>query len=79
MDMQQRGQRAKEILADPLIVETLDLIEQSLIQTWKESNEATAREDAWYTLRGHQRFINILTTTIESGEYSKALEEKYNV
>ena len=79
MDMQQRGHRAKEILADPLIVEALDLIEQSLIQTWKESDDSTAREDAWYTLRGHQRFVTTLTNLVWTGEYQNTLEEKYNV
>ena len=78
MDMKQRGHRAEELLSDPLLVETLDLIEQSLTQSWKESTETTAREELWYTLRGHQRFKEILTVTMESGKYQEALEEKRN-
>lgn len=78
MDMQQRGQRAESLLNDPLLIDTLDVIEQSLIQAWMQSTDTTAREDAWYTLRGHQRFKSTLITTIESGKYEQALEEKVN-
>ena len=79
MDMKERGHRAAEMLSDPLVIETLDLIEQTIIQSWKETQDVTAREDLWYTLRGHQRFKNVLQSAIENVEFEDRLAEKRNV
>jgi hypothetical protein len=79
MDMKERGQRAAQLLSDPLVIETLDLIEQTIIQAWKETKEVTAREDLWYTLRGHQRFKTVLQSAIENVEFEDKIAEKYNV
>lgn len=76
MNNAQLGQRARELLADPAVTEILSMIEQTLTQTWKDSTETTAREDAWYTLRGHQRFINILETLDANAHFEATLEEE---
>ena len=80
MDMQDRGHRAAQLLQDPLLLEALDLVEHELTQIWKGANTTLEqREQAWYTLRGHQRFKDILQLALETGKYDQILEEKYNV
>ena len=80
MDMKDRGHRAAQLLQDPLLIEALDLVEHELTQIWKGANTTLEqREQAWYTLRGHQRFKDILQLALETGKYDQILEEKYNV
>lgn len=72
----ERGQRAAALLQDPLIVEALDGIEQTLRDQWENAVTTDIREELWYTLKGMQRFKNLLTISIENGVYEKALMEK---
>jgi len=74
MDVSRLGQRAKELLADPEVKEILDLIEQELTQSWKDGKHQTDREDAWYTLQGHQRFLRTLEILESNYVLNKTLD-----
>ena len=76
MDQISRGHRASELLADPLIVEALDGLEQLLQSQWLDSTTSEAREELWYTIKGMQRFKQYLRIAVENGDYEKALMEK---
>lgn len=46
---QDRGNRAKKLLENDLLIESFDSVEQQFIDKWKETGfkEADVREDAW--------------------------------
>jgi hypothetical protein len=75
MTPEQKGQAAKAILENPFAIEILEELEQVYIQAWRESNETEAREDAWYSLRGHERFVRQLVIASENADFELAKEE----
>ena len=76
MDAIQRGQRAKDLLADPLLSEALRVIQEALYESWVSSCDSADREEAWYTLKGLHRFELYLTTAMETGTYETTLKEQ---
>jgi hypothetical protein len=64
------------MLNDPTTQKVLNMIEQHLTQTWKEANDEAAREQLWYTLKGHQRFINTLEVLRDNSNLDATLEER---
>jgi hypothetical protein len=77
-EITERGQRADQLLQDPLIVEALDGIEQTLRDQWEKAATTEIREELWYTFKGMQRFKQYLTLAVEQGVYETALMEKEN-
>jgi hypothetical protein len=76
-DTMQEGQAAKQLLANPLLEETLKTIESALIDQWKITSSPEIREEIWYTQKGLERFVGILTVAVESGDADLAIKEKY--
>ena len=74
----EKGHRAEALLNDPLIVEALSEIEQTLRDQWDDANTTDIREELWYTMKGMQRFTHLLFLTIEQGEYETIISEKEN-
>jgi hypothetical protein len=72
------GQAAKQVLENPALQNALNVIENELVEHWKVCSSPELREEIWYTLKGHERFVSTLKTTVEIGEMDKALMEKYN-
>lgn len=70
----QRGQQAERLLADPLLVEAFETIEQEITQQWITSpaRDADGREKLWmmqqmlYRVKGH------LDSVVESGKLARA-------
>jgi len=77
-EVQQRGQHAERLLQDPLMVEALEAIEQTLRESWDSATTTEVREELWYTLKGMQRFKQYLSLAVEQGDYETALTEKAN-
>lgn len=76
MTPKERGQAAAELLRNPLAQELLTTLEQEIIRAWRTAQANTAREDAWYTLKGLERFMVMLTAEVDSAKYDAALEEE---
>ncbi len=76
MDNVQRGQRSEQLLTDPLLVETLELIEEAIIEQWTGTNDTTLREQLWYTLQGQKRFKTVLEAAIENGKLDAHLGDR---
>lgn len=68
-----RGQRASELLNDPLLQEALQSIKNTLHDSWAETSDFAAREEMWYTLKGLLRFENYLEVTLENSKFDKAM------
>ena len=77
MDSIRKGQLSKELLENPLLQETLRTIEQAIIALWSSSADSQVREDAWFTLKGLQRFEGTLKIAIENGDVDRALRDKH--
>jgi len=78
VDKIQEGQAAKELLANPLLQESLQTIESALIDQWTLTRDTSVREEVWYTLQGLKRFVTILNMTVSNGEDELALKEKFH-
>ena len=78
MDKIQEGQAAKELLANPLLQESLQTIESTLIDQWTLSRDTSVREELWYTLQGLKRFVTILEMTVSNGADELVLKEKFH-
>jgi hypothetical protein len=76
-DTIQEGQAAKQLLANPLLEETLKTIESALIDQWKITSSPEIREEIWYTQKGLERFAGILAIAVENGDAESAIQEKY--
>lgn len=79
MDDKQRGHRAKAILEDQLVVDSFQLIEDSVLEEWNKAATTDLREELWYTLKGLHRFKTALEIAVQNGEYQTIMEEPNNV
>lgn len=70
----QRGERARLLLQDELLVEAFQLIEQDLIQKWQTSpvRDREARETLYLSQVLLQRLQKQLTHVVETGQVAKA-------
>ena len=75
MTPKERGQAAAELLRNPLAQELLTTLEQEIIRAWRLAPSNTAREDAWFTLKGLERFTVMLNAEVDSANMDAALEE----
>jgi hypothetical protein len=78
MDVIQKGQAAKKLLANPLLQESLETIESALIDQWMLTKDTSVREELWYTLQGLKRFSTILHMTVSNGADDLAMKESFN-
>ncbi len=69
MNTEQKGQAAKNFLAHPIVQLTLDEIEEQLHELWASSNEATERDELWYTLKGLNRFKILLDSHVQNASF----------
>jgi len=67
------GDRAKEILENPIFVAVFADIEQELMNEWKQSpaRDQEGREKLWQYLRMLDKIKSRLTTTLETGTLAK--------
>ena len=68
-----RGERAKQLLADPMIVEALQAIKNELIQTWEATpaRDIQAREWLWMMHQASLRFESVFKGFIDTGKIAK--------
>jgi len=62
-----RGGRAKSLIDDELLNETLAYLKQSYIDAWGACKTTEMRENAWYLLKGVERFQEHLQTVLNDG------------
>ena len=69
-----RGERARQLLEEPLIVEAFDLIEREYTQAWQDSpaRDAEARELLYLSLKNIRKVKAHLTHVMEAGTLAKA-------
>lgn len=69
-----RGERAHQLLTDPLLVEAFETVEQELHDQWQNSpaRDAEGREKLFLTLKCLQRARLNLVSMVETGVMAKA-------
>ena len=72
-----RGREAKRLLEHPLIVETLDLMEEHYMRTFRHSkpSDSVLREEAHRTLCVLDMFKRQLTSIADSGKLAVKAEQ----
>jgi hypothetical protein len=69
-----RGERAKQLLEEPLLVEAFTTIEKELTEQWLSSpvRDVEAREKLYLTLKCLQRVKGHIATVMDTGTLAKA-------
>lgn len=69
-----RGERAHQLLSDPLLVEAFETVEKELHDQWQNSpvRDAEGREKLFLTLKCLQKSRAHLTSVLETGVMAKA-------
>lgn len=69
-----RGERARQLLEEPLIVEAFALIEREYMQAWQDSpaRDAEARELLYLSIKNLAKVKAHLSHVMESGTLAKA-------
>jgi hypothetical protein len=75
----QREQRAKILLDDPLFVEAFEILEKELLLSWSRtnSNDVDQRESCWLATRLLERVKAHITSIVETGHMAKILEQQH--
>ena len=63
---EQKGRRAKEILADPVFVEVLEKVRENIVAQWTltELNESSVRENLYMQGKGLDEIVRGLRTLV---------------
>ena len=72
-----RGEQAKRLVEDKLLIEALDSIEKEIIEKWEAcpARDKEGREELWVYYKTSKKFRSTLQGTIESGKVAQ-LQEK---
>lgn len=73
-DENRRGDEARRILQEPLLVEAFDEIEKELTQAWMQSpaRDAEGREKTWLMVKLLHRVHGHLESVMANGQMAKA-------
>jgi len=68
------SQRAEELMNDPLIQRTFEIMEQKYIDAWKDSDpkDCPGREILWQLIWAIEQVQAHFTVIIEKGEFHKS-------
>ena len=72
-----RGEQAKRLVEDKLLIEALDSIEKEIIEKWEAcpARDKEGREELWVYYKTSKKFRSILQGTIESGKVAQFQEK----
>tara|TARA_R100000231_G_scaffold125165_1_gene95485 strand:+ start:129 stop:383 length:255 start_codon:yes stop_codon:yes gene_type:complete len=67
------GRRAKEILEDPLLIKSYEVIQNDTFQKWIRTDieETNKREALYHSIRGTLTSQSVLVNTMESGKLAE--------
>ena len=70
-EQKRRGDSATRIMNDPLVVETLEKMEQSILKLWIDCGDKETRDRLWYTYQGAVTFRDAFKSMIVTGKFSE--------
>lgn len=73
-----RGEHAKALLEDPILIEMLERMEAHYIETWRKSgtSDVQVRERAWMQCALVNDFRQQLRTVAEGGQLARSVLER---
>lgn len=73
-----RGEAAKRLLEDPILIESLETLERTYLESWRrtESKDVEGRERLWIALQVAEEFVRNLRAVADSGELAHAQVER---
>ena len=68
-----KAERAKAILADPIVTETFETLEKQYFEAWRDTNpeDADGRESMWQLLWASAEFRRHLSLILQRGQFHK--------
>jgi len=66
----ERGRRAKALLEDELLQESLEYVLEAYVDGWKKCKTVELRETAWALTQAAEKFRDHLTTVLNNGVLS---------
>ena len=79
MTPEEREQRAKNLVNDPLFQEMFDVLRGDLMNRWSSSGstDSEARESIWLAIRLLDRLYGHAQSILETGHMNKILEKQH--
>lgn len=68
----ERGRQAQAVLDNPVYVESYGLIEQEITRKWRDSRDASEREELHRLLKMLDKARTVLESTMRSGRVAEA-------
>ena len=79
MNNEEKERRAKNLINDPLLQESFEVLKKDLMDRWEHSGSAEleARESIWLAMRLLDKVLGHLTSIIETGQMNKILDKQH--
>tara|TARA_R110002020_G_scaffold86661_1_gene214003 strand:- start:1137 stop:1385 length:249 start_codon:yes stop_codon:yes gene_type:complete len=79
MDQERREDMANSLLRNELFIELFNIIKEDLMNRWSVSGstEVEARESIWLAMRLLDKLHAHITSIVETGRMSKALDKQH--
>jgi hypothetical protein len=76
---EEREQRAKNLLDNPLFKEAFEILRQDLMDRWTASgsSEVVARESIWLAMRLLDKLYNHVSSIVETGHMNKVMSQQH--
>ena len=76
---EEREQRAKNLLDNPLFKEAFEVLRQDLMDRWNASgsSELEARESIWLAMRLLDKLHNHVSSIVETGHMNKVMSQQH--
>ena len=76
---EEREQRAKNLLDNPLFKEAFEVLRQDLMDRWTASgsSELEARESIWLAMRLLDKLHNHVSSIVETGHMNKVMSQQH--
>lgn len=73
-----RGEAAKRLLEDPVLIEALERLERTYLDSWRRTDpkDTEGRERLWVALQVAEEFARNLRAIADSGELAHAQVER---
>tara|TARA_Y100001951_G_scaffold10186_1_gene6491 strand:- start:42 stop:287 length:246 start_codon:yes stop_codon:yes gene_type:complete len=76
---EEREQRAKNLLDNPLFKEAFEVLRQDLMDRWNASgsSELEARESIWLAMRLLDKLYGHVSSIVETGHMNKVMSQQH--
>ena len=79
MTPEERERKAQNLINDPLLNESFDVLRQDLMNRWTHSGstDLEARESIWLAIRLLERIHGHIKSIVETGQMNKILDKQH--